>query len=98
MTTRAEKRRAAAAAGKAVLPNGTGVNALSPEEVEELRVLLQPLVIQWQVAQGIVVGYLTRAHIQNAGYTIDVKTGLVTITAPPVPEPAPAPPAPEANP
>ena len=89
MATRAEKRRAAA--GKAVLPNGTGVDALSPEEVEELRLLLQPLVMQWQVAQGVVIGYLTKAGIKNASYQIAVGTGLVTITAPPVPEPVPAP-------
>ena len=93
MTTRADKRREKhAAARKAVSLNGTGVRRLSPEEVEELRLLLQPLVMQWQVAQGVVIGYLKRAGIKNARYQIDVGTGLVTLVSPLVPEPAPVPP------
>ena len=92
MTTRAEKRRAAA--GKAGSANGTGqVDMLAPEQVEELRVLLQPLVMQWRFSQAAVMGYLTALHMQNVSYTIDVLTGLVTLTAPPVPGPVAAPPA-----
>ena len=74
--------------------NGTGVDALSPEETEELRQLLQPSVMQFQMAQGIVAGYLTHAGFKNARYSIDFATGIVTLTAPPVPEPVAAPPAP----
>ena len=87
----AEKRRAAAAAHKAS-PNGTGANTLSPEEMEELRQLLQPLVMQFKIAQGIIVGYLMKAGLKNVTYIIDFNTGLVTLTAPPVPEPVAVPP------
>ena len=90
-----ELQRRLAVERKALSPNGTGANALSPEEQEELRVLLQPLVMQWQVAQGVVMGYLTKAGIKNARYQIDVGTGLVTLTPPLVPEPV-ADPQPEA--
>ena len=72
--------------------NGTGVDALSPEETEELRQLLQPMVVQWAVAQGIVAGYLTKAGIKNAKYSIDIPTGLVTLLPPQVPKPVAAPP------
>ena len=87
-----ELQRRLAVERKAESSNGTGGNALSPEETEELRVLLQPLVMQWQVAQGVVIGYLKRAGIKNARYQIDVGTGLVTLVSPLVPEPAPIPP------
>ena len=86
MTTRQQRR---AAARKSVSPNGAGpVNALSPEQVEELRQMLQPLVMQWRISQGAVAGYLMGARLQNASYNIDVASGTVTILSPPVLSPS----------
>ena len=83
MTTRQQRRAAARKSGS---PNGTGLaNTLSPEQVEDLRQMLQPLVMQWQLCQAAVVGYLTAVHIQNAKFSIDIATGVVTLVPPPVP-------------
>ena len=81
MTTRQQRR---AAARKPVPPNGTGpANTLSPEQVEVLRQMLQPLVMQWRMAQAAVAGYLMGAHIQNVTYNINVANGTVTLLSPP---------------
>ena len=82
MTTRQQRR---AEARKLVSPNGTGpATTLSPEQVEELRQMLQPLLMQWRMSQGAVSGYLAGARIQNVGYNIDVASGTVTLIVPPV--------------
>ena len=64
-------------------------NALAPEQVEELRLLLQPVVVQWQIAQALVVGYLAGAEIESPKFSIDLNTGIVTLAAPPVPDEGP---------
>ena len=84
MTTRQQRPRSER--DKSGSPNGTGpANTLSPEQVEDLRQMLQPLVMQWQLCQAAVVGYMTAVHILNAKFSIDIATGVVTLVPPPVP-------------
>lgn len=74
------------AAERRAAPGNNGVTRtqmLSPEQTEDLRQLLRPLVTQWQLAQARVQGYLAGAHIVGVQYNIDLDTGTVTLVIPP---------------
>ena len=78
------------AAERRAAPGNNGVTQiqmLSPEQTEDLRQLVQPLVMQWKLAQARVQGYLAGAHIIGVQYNIDLDTGTVSLVQPmPVPE------------
>ena len=71
--------------------------ALTPEESEELRQLLQPLVVQFQMAQMLVKGYLAGAHVDGVVPTIDLGTGIVTLKPLPAAAPTEPPEPPNGN-
>lgn len=79
MTTR-QQRRAKAREGQNSSPNGRAIAAvLSEEQIAELQQMMQPLVLEWKIAQAGVRGYLICAKITEGGFSVDFNTGIVSL-------------------
>ena len=55
-------------------------DGLSPQQIEQLRQMLQPLVAEFKISRATVVGFLAGAGVPAASIRIDPVTGMVTVT------------------
>ena len=60
----------------------TEVKMLTPEQAAQLKNMMQPLVSQWKMSQGVIAGFLACAGIPVSTFSIDLDTGAVTLVQP----------------
>lgn len=63
-----------------VSKNGaTEIKMLSEAQTAKLQEMMQPLVLEWKLAQATITGFLACAGITNSRFNIDMNTGIVSL-------------------